>query len=284
MDTFVALDFETANSFRHSACAIGMVNVIKGVIIHKFHILIQPPNNHYNIHTVAVHGMNAEHTINAPKFPEIYPLIKSLINGNNVVCHNAPFDISVLNATLRYYNIETNDLSYTVHDTLKLYGKRSLDKCCQECGIELSHHDPLSDAEACARIFLKYHQCSYKHIAPGNNNATATFRGHDPIRGNLLKHEPLDVENKGNHFFNKKVVITGTYNKWPDRRDLAKVIKGLGADIDSGITSKTEILIAGKGAGPLKIEKMLKNIEIDCKRQILYEEDLVKILQVDFRY
>jgi DNA polymerase-3 subunit epsilon len=256
-----------------------MVKVIKGVITHKFHILIQPPDNHYDIHNIAVHGMNAEHTANAPVFPEVYPLIKSLINGNKVVCHNAAFDISVLTSTMHYYDINTEDISYTIHDTMHLYGKKSLDKCCKECGIELSHHDPLSDAEACAKIFMKYHECRCKEIVPGKGNVQAFFYGHDSINGNLLKHEPENVVNQENHFFNKKVVITGTYDKWPDRRELAKIIKEMGADIDKGISSKTQILIAGEGAGPVKIEKMLKNIEVDCSRQILYEEDLVKILK-----
>ncbi len=278
MDTFVALDFETAKQARHTVCAVGLVQVIEGVIVQKFYTLIQPPDNEYDMHTVAVHGMNATHTANAPTFPEIYPLLKIMLHDNNVVCHNASFDISALKSSMEYYGIDPHDLNYTVFDTMTLYGRKPLDTCCQECGIELTHHDPLSDAEACARIFLKYHNCSCKEIIPGKGNAKASFWGHDSIDGNLLKHEPENVVNKQNHFFNKKVVITGTYNKWPDRRDLAKIIKGMGADIDSGVTSKTQILIAGAGAGPVKIQRMLKNIECDCERQILYEEDVVRII------
>lgn len=132
---------------------------------------------------------------------------------------------------------------------------------------------------ACARIFLKYHNCRCKEIIPGRGDARAVFYGHDSINGDLLKHEPENVVNTANHFFNKKVVITGTYNQWPDRRDLAKIIKEMGADIDSGVTSKTQILIAGAGAGPVKIQQMLKNIAADGSRQILYEEDVVSILK-----
>lgn len=57
--------------------------------------------------------------------------------------------------------------------------------------------------------------------------------------------------------------FTGTYNQWPERRDLAVIIKGMGADIDGGVTFKTQILIAGAGAGPVKIQQILKNIEAD---------------------
>lgn len=279
MDTFVALDFETARPARHTACAVGLVSVVKGVIVQKFYSLIQPPDNEYDMHNVAVHGMNSEHTVNAPTFKEIYPLIRRMIDGNNVVCHNAAFDISVLKSCMEEVGIADDDLSFCQHDTMKLYNRKPLHECCAECGIDLTHHDPLSDAEACARIFLKYHNCICKEIIPGKGNAKASFWGHDSIDGDLLKHEPENVLNKQNHFYNKKVVITGTYNQWPDRRELAKIIKGMGADIDSGVTSKTQILIAGAGAGPSKLQQMLKNIECDCERQILYEEDVKRILK-----
>ncbi len=278
MDTFVALDFETAKPARHTACAVGLVSVIKGVIVQKFYSLIKPPLNEYDMHNIAVHGMNSEHTANAPTFSEIYPILRLMIHRDNVVCHNAPFDISVLKRCMEHYCIEDEDLKYNVFDSMKLYGHKPLNVCCEECGIESTHHDPLSDAEACARIFLKYHNCNCKEITPGKGNASSTFYGHDSINGDLLKHEPEKVLNKQNHFYNKKVVITGTYNKWPDRRELAKIIKGMGADIDGNVTPKTQILIAGAGAGPKKILQMMKNIECDCERKILYEEDVVKII------
>ena len=41
-DTFVAIDFETANRHRESACAIAMVRVESGKIVHKEHRLIKP--------------------------------------------------------------------------------------------------------------------------------------------------------------------------------------------------------------------------------------------------
>lgn len=277
----MALDFETAKAARHTACAVGLVSVVKGVIVRKFYSLIKPPMNEYDMHTMAVHGMNPDHTVNAPTFSEIYPVLRSLIDRNNVVCHNASFDISVLKSCIEHNCINADDLKFDVFDTMDLYERKSLKVCCEECGIELTHHDPLSDAEACARIFLKYHNCVCKEINPGNGNAKAFFWGHDSIDGDLLKHEPENVQNKQNHFFNKKVVITGTYNKWPDRRELAKIIKGMGADIDSGVTTRTQILIAGAGAGPSKIQQMHKNIECDCSRQILYEEDVVRILEVE---
>ncbi len=62
-----------------------------------------------------------------------------------------------------------------------------------------------------------------------------------------------DLEDKSNFFYAKKVVITGVYDDYPDRNDLAKLFWECGADIDRGIGVKTEFLIVGDEAGPKKL-------------------------------
>ena len=60
MENFVAIDFETANNYRNSACAIGIVTVTDNVITDEFYTLIQPPQNQYNYHNILVHGIRPE--------------------------------------------------------------------------------------------------------------------------------------------------------------------------------------------------------------------------------
>lgn len=278
MKSFVAIDFETAQPVRHSLCAIGMVKVVDGVIIQRVFSLIRPPDNEYSIHNTDVHGIKAEHSLNAPEFIEIFPLIKTMIHNNHVVCHNASFDLDVLTKTMIHHGINTDELIYSFSDTLKLYGK-SLDVCCSQCGIHLDHHDALSDAVACAKIFLKYNQEIHNDYKPSSvKNGYKLFEDHGRLEGDILKPDFNSVLNKENPFFNKKVVITGVYMQWPDRKDLAKIIKDLGADIDSGVTSKTQILIAGENSGPVKIKKMQENIAQDSSRRILFEKDVLLLL------
>lgn len=279
MNSFVAIDFETAQPARHTPCAIGMVKVVNGVITQKVFTLIRPPDNVYAFHNVNVHGINSEHSEDAPEFPEVYQVIKRMLNNNHVVCHNASFDLDVLRKSMEYHGIDSNDLSYTQSDTLELYGRKSLDVCCKVCGIDLHHHDALSDAEACARLFLRYHNCECKDYIPGvNKSYQQLYQDHGKISGDILKPDLETVKNHSNPFFNKKVVITGVYNTWPDRKDLALIIKNLGADIDSGVTTKTQILIAGESSGPKKIDQMQKNIALDNTRQILSEGEVVTLL------
>jgi DNA polymerase-3 subunit epsilon len=40
------------------------------------------------------------------------------------------------------------------------------------------------------------------------------------------------------------------------REDAAEKVKMLGADIDTGITPRTDLVIVGKGAGPVKLKKI----------------------------
>jgi DNA polymerase-3 subunit epsilon len=47
MSAFVALDFETANRYRDSACAIGLVRVENNQIVEKVSYLIRPPQRQF---------------------------------------------------------------------------------------------------------------------------------------------------------------------------------------------------------------------------------------------
>lgn len=157
--TFTAIDFETA--IRHHICSVGIVTFQNGEIIDEYHALIKPPNNEYNWHNIQVHGITENDTKNSPLFNEIYPEIKKRIYGKTLVAHNESFDRSVLSKTMKDYNIDYSDLNISEkwECTLKIYRAKgyspaNLNACCEIHGIELEHHHALSDARACAKLFL----------------------------------------------------------------------------------------------------------------------------------
>ena len=47
MTRFAAIDFETANNARDSACAVGVVIVEGGRIVDRLHALIRPPSRQF---------------------------------------------------------------------------------------------------------------------------------------------------------------------------------------------------------------------------------------------
>ena len=97
MTTFVALDFETANHYRDSACAIGLVRVEENRIVQKTHFLIRPPTSFFQF--TDIHGISWRDVATKPDFGNLWPQISEFIYGANfLAAHNAPFDKSVLYA------------------------------------------------------------------------------------------------------------------------------------------------------------------------------------------
>jgi DNA polymerase-3 subunit epsilon len=160
---FVAIDFETATGRRDSACAVGIVTVKDGEIADKYYSLIQPPGNVYNWMNVNIHGIRPADTACAPVFEDIYPEIRERLMCKTVVAHNEVFDRSVLRRTMEYYSLDYSDLQLAERweCTMRIYKKKGfapcrLNACCERLGIELNHHEALSDALACAKLFLAY--------------------------------------------------------------------------------------------------------------------------------
>ena len=59
----------------------------------------------------------------------------------------------VFGAKLDFYGMA--EPAYEPQCTYKLY-KKKLNVLCDECGIELNHHNALSDALACAELYLRH--------------------------------------------------------------------------------------------------------------------------------
>lgn len=153
MPTFTAIDFETAQGKRWSICQVGLVRVEKGIVKKKISKLICPPDNYYFYRNIQIHGIRPEHTFNAPTFATLWNEIKPFIHGQTVVAHNGAFDFSCLSQTLEYYRLEQP--YFHQQCTYQIY-RKDLASLCREYRIELNHHDALSDAMACAALYLRH--------------------------------------------------------------------------------------------------------------------------------
>ncbi len=151
---FTAIDFETATAQFSSICQIGLVRVEAGEITHEWEQLVQPPGNAYHWGNTRVHGINRRITASAPTFSEVWQTMEPFITGQHVVAHNASFDINCLQKTLSFYKLPEAHFQKE-HCTVKIY-KRNLAFLCEEHQIDLQHHNALSDARACALLFLKH--------------------------------------------------------------------------------------------------------------------------------
>ena len=55
---FIAIDFETANEKRASACSLGLVIVKEGQIVDKRYYLIKPKELRFNPMNTRIHGIS----------------------------------------------------------------------------------------------------------------------------------------------------------------------------------------------------------------------------------
>ncbi len=158
---FTAIDFETATGYPHSACAVGIVTVEDGVITEEYYTLIQPPDNEYWYRNIMVHGIKPAETINIPTFDTLFPEIQKRLFSRKIVAHNESFDRNVLMKTMSWYGLHYDELEIADRweCTCKIYRakgypKANLKYCSDRNGIQLNHHEALSDARACAKLYL----------------------------------------------------------------------------------------------------------------------------------
>ena len=162
MSKFIAIDFETADNGRDSACAVGLVLVENEKIVRTEYRLIRPPRP--DMLFTYIHGITWEEVENEPAFAEVWPELAEMFEGIDfITAHNAPFDKGVLNACCAAAGLEPPPLPFvcTVRLSKKELGinPAKLSHVCHHLSIPLNHHNALSDAEACAKIMITVEQC-----------------------------------------------------------------------------------------------------------------------------
>lgn len=98
------------------------------------------------------------------------------------------------------------------------------------------------------------------------------IEGHERLSGDILEQD-LSEADPSDFFYDKKVVFTGKLSTY-DREDLALLLKQRGADINTTISKKTDIVIIGDNPGPTKMEKIGKLLAAGENIVVIYEDDL----------
>jgi DNA polymerase-3 subunit epsilon len=272
--TFTAFDIETATNQSSSICQIGFVIVENGLITSENSYLIQPPENVFDARHSCIHGIDSLRTKEMPTFPSVWARIKEKFIGTLLVAHNSSFDLNILKSTLNYYNLPCPH--FECDCTFRMTGMK-LKALAESLQITMSkHHDALSDAKACAQAYIHLKQGlkpNYKFIEESDNSNV--FAGHERLSGNVLKPD-LNIENRSNPFYAKKVVFTGVLQTMT-REEAAVKIKDLGADIDTGVNKRTDYVIVGQGAGPSKLKK-IEDFNISGSSIKIITEDTFKTM------
>lgn len=289
---FVAIDFETANAKRSSACSIGLAFVENGELVDSKHYLIKPTPNHYDIHNMRVHRLTEADTEHAPTFDKLWGEIAPMIEGKVLVAHSAAFDLNVLFELFVAYNISAPLIKcvcscVVAEDLYPDLADHKLKTVCSHLGYEFdNHHNAEADAVAAAMVLIgevkackctsidvmlekvKVHPgiiidghcmpCRSRRVKKKSQAKSKTSPNNifgERLSGEILKAPDLGaIENKNTIFFGKRVLITGVTKT--DRKELAALFKSLGADMQSSISRKIEIVILGVAPGPAKMKQL----------------------------
>lgn len=157
-ENFLAIDFETANDYLNSACAVSVVSVCDLRITSIKTSLIKPPTGKFKFSYL--HGITAKTVESAPTFDNVWLTISEYFpRGAIIAAHNAKFDRSVLNACCDFYKIKKPSARFIcslqiAREVWNIY-PTNLKNVCDALGIPLDHHNPESDAVACAEILIR---------------------------------------------------------------------------------------------------------------------------------
>lgn len=155
--TFAAIDFETADYGRDSACAVALVRVEGTRVVDRAYHLIRPPRRNFVF--TYLHGIAWDDVRDAPSFRQLWPSLRKIFAGVDfLAAHNASFDRSVLEACCERSRLPppSHPFQCTVRLARNLWNiyPTTLPNVCRRLRIPLRHHHAGSDAEACARIVI----------------------------------------------------------------------------------------------------------------------------------
>lgn len=276
---FTAIDFETANGFRGSPCAVGLSKVRDGKIVEEAHWLMRPPEGHdrFDSRNVAIHGITADMVANRPRFGELFPEIGAFIGNDVLVAHNAAFDLGVIRSAL-----EVSDQAGPAYDyaCTVLLSRRSyflvsysLPYVAEAAGVPLvNHHDAVEDARACAGIMVdiarRAESASVEELVTGHRLRMSRLEAYEPGVSEIskatltalqrgpgsgwagwpeegLNPPPNPAADPAHPLFGQTVVFTGDLGiSRPQAKQRAAV---LGASPASSVTRRTTVLVVGNG-------------------------------------
>ena len=157
---WIAIDFETADDGRDSACSVALVRVERGEIVATHSTDIRPPRE--TDQYAHIHGLYYCDLRRSPAFCEAWRGVtesKILDGAAAFVAHWAQFDRSVLHTCSSAFGVAVPRIPF--HCSVEMaraawpdMGSHKLNLMAERLGLELKHHDALSDAFACARVTI----------------------------------------------------------------------------------------------------------------------------------
>jgi DNA polymerase-3 subunit epsilon len=267
MTDFVAVDFETANEGRDSACEVALVRFKDGVPAETFTSLIY--QERFAPFNVALHGITAKQVKSAPQFREIWGEMRNFISTAPLVSHNAGFDMSVLfrsldgepiGAELDYFctmvlSRQMLDLTYfglpgvTEHLKIEYPMEHRAESDAIAAGRVAHRLMQLQGVENLYDLADKFKVRTGKLVESGPSGSSHIRKGKSSSLTQAEKQKIIDeigLENfyEDPDFVGKKIVFTGALMSMTRKEAEVAIMKAGGIPISS-VSAKTNMVIFG---------------------------------------
>ncbi|MEU6036051.1 exonuclease domain-containing protein [Actinomadura sp. NPDC047616] len=258
----MAVDFETANAFPGSVCAVGLVRVTEGRIVDEWSSLIRPPagHDHFDPWNTSIHGITEAQVADAPGWRETLKEIMAFADGDPFVAHYAPADTRFLAGACEASGVDVPDLRFACSCVIARRAwpellSWSLPVVAGHLDIDLIHHDVLSDVRAAARIVLaalaQREVATLEELLEADQIQMGEFRD-GRRRGcrhrGSTRRAPFPEADPGadpdNPFYGLTVCFTGKPGM--TKRDAGKRIAALGAWTVDNLTKAVDLLVMGE--------------------------------------
>lgn len=272
--SFTAIDFETANNFRASACAVGLTKVRAGKVVDQVSWLIKPLPGYADFHpvNVGIHGITAAHVRHMPDWRGIHGPMMEFIGEDALVGHNVSFEKSVINKANEACGLPASVQDF--HCTLTLARKHlELDHYTLSDvvgALELpafNHHDAGDDARASALIAIELARrngaSTLSALWPLAQKEVARMPGYFAA-GYTRKLAELPQPNaKANPYgplFGQTIVFSGDLAAMP-RVEAQDAAAAKGATIANSTTKKVTMVVSAEVDGGTRASAKVKRAQ-----------------------
>lgn len=296
---FVAIDFETADFARGSACAVGVARVRAGRVVEQTEWFIDPPGGPFFTHS-HIHGIDHRHVVGAPSWAQSLAMLDRFVGADDLVAYSG-FDRGVYNAANTFHAIERADFRWRNAHTLArrrypldVHGidDHRLPTVAGLLGLgDFEHHRAVDDAAMCARIVARI------ALDDGIDELDALWppapRKHGARRYVSKPAAPLPTRNEAadpeHPLFGETVCFSGDLEGF-GRKDAQQIVADFGASVSASVTKKTTLVVMGRfdpstlKAGASLSSKVERAIELRMQGQrveVIDEPTFVELINLD---
>lgn len=251
---FVALDFETANRKRASICSVGWVGFSRGGVVDTWYSLVNP-DDAFEADNSVLHGIREDHVRNAPNFRQLFPEIRSRIEGRFVVAHSA-FDEQALTQACTLSSVESPSCKWI--DTTKIAELAwpslterlgtSLAVLADYLSLEFQHHNALDDARTAGLVLYRAIQDTGRSVEDWAEMLGRSYRwrgSNDKLKGTKKRSAP-PVANPHGPLAGQTALFTG-FPTIDEKAKHEKLAAMAGCTVKKNFSRKITILVVGEG-------------------------------------